>query len=46
MNPAFGTFDELFDDRDLAEKTDYERVIEGLQTFFENQPNSALRACR
>ncbi len=38
MNPAFGTFDELFDDRDLAEKTDYERVIEGLQTFFENQP--------
>ena len=38
VNPAFGPFDELFDDADLAERTDYERLIAGLQEFFESQP--------
>ena len=38
VNPAFATFDELFDDKDLAERTDYDDVIAGLKEFFENQP--------
>jgi glycosidase len=38
VNPAFMTFDELFDDADLAEQTDYEHLIAGLQRFFEDQP--------
>jgi glycosidase len=38
VNPAFMTFDELFDDADLAERTDYEHLIAGLQRFFEDQP--------
>jgi glycosidase len=38
VNPAFATFDELFDDADLAERTDYEHLIAGLQSFFEDQP--------
>ena len=38
VNPAFMTFDELFDDADLAERTDYEHLIAGLQQFFEDQP--------
>ncbi|MGD0019924.1 MAG: alpha-amylase family glycosyl hydrolase [Candidatus Limnocylindrales bacterium] len=38
VNPAFSTFDELFDDADLAERTDYEHLIAGLQVFFESQP--------
>jgi glycosidase len=37
-NPAFATFDELFDDADLAEKTDYERLVDGLHEFFDGQP--------
>jgi glycosidase len=37
-NPAFGTFDELFDDADLTAGTDYDKLIDGLRTFFENQP--------
>jgi glycosidase len=37
-NPAFATFDELFDDADLAEKSHYEQVIDGLHAFFGNQP--------
>jgi glycosidase len=37
-NPAFMTFEELFDDASLAEKTDYGHLIAGLQTFFDNQP--------
>jgi glycosidase len=38
VNPAFATFDELFDDKDLAERTDYDDVIAGLKEFFDNQP--------
>ena len=38
VNPAFGTFDELFDDADLTEKTAYENLIAGLRNFFDNQP--------
>jgi glycosidase len=38
VNPAFMTFDELFDDAELAERTDYEHLIAGLQRFFEEQP--------
>jgi glycosidase len=38
MNPAFMTFDELFDDADLAARTDYEHLIAGLQEFFDDQP--------
>jgi len=38
VNPAFATFDELFDDKDLAERTDYDDVITGLKEFFDNQP--------
>ncbi len=38
VNPAFMTFDELFDDADLTERTDYEHLIAGLQRFFEDQP--------
>ena len=37
-NPAFATFDELFDDTNLAERTDYERLMFGLATHFESQP--------
>ena len=37
-NPAFATFDELFDDADLAERTAYGELIEGLREFFESQP--------
>jgi glycosidase len=38
VNPAFATFDELFDDADLVARTAYDEVIDGLQGFFENQP--------
>ena len=38
MNPAFATFDELFDDDRLAQKTAYTDLIDGLQQFFETQP--------
>ncbi len=38
VNPAFMTFDELFDDADLAQRTDYDHLIAGLQRFFEDQP--------
>jgi glycosidase len=37
-NPAFQTFDELFDDADLSARTAYDQVIEHLHTFFDNQP--------
>ncbi len=37
-NPAFDTFDELFDDADLVERTAYGALIEGLQAFFDGQP--------
>jgi glycosidase len=38
VNPAFETFDELFDDTSLSAKTAYEHLIAGLQEFFESQP--------
>ena len=38
VNPAFKTFDELFDDADLVERTAYDQLIQGLQGFFESQP--------
>jgi glycosidase len=37
-NPAFATFDELFDDAALEQKTRYDDVVEGLQRFFDGQP--------
>ena len=37
-NPAFATFDELFDDAPLAERTAYDDLVSGLQAFFETQP--------
>ena len=38
VNPAFATFDELFDDDRLVKKTAYTDVMSGLQQFFETQP--------
>jgi glycosidase len=38
VNPAFETFDELFDDADLTERTAYGEVISGLREFFDGQP--------
>jgi glycosidase len=38
VNPAFDTFDELFDDADLVEKTAYGDLISGLREFFDGQP--------
>ena len=38
VNPAFATFDELFDDAELIEKTAYGDMIVGLREFFDNQP--------
>jgi glycosidase len=38
VNPAFSTFDELFDDADLVEKTAYGELISGLREFFDGQP--------
>jgi len=38
VNPAFATFDELFDDADMVEKTAYDDVVTGLKKFFEAQP--------
>jgi hypothetical protein len=37
-NPAFASFDELFDDHGLVEKTSYDNVIEALQQFFDGRP--------
>jgi hypothetical protein len=37
-NPAFATFDELFDDADLEERPAYCEAIDGLREFFESQP--------
>ncbi len=39
VNPAFATFDELFDDADLVERSDYEMLITGLREFFDGQPS-------
>jgi glycosidase len=38
VNPAFGTFDELFDDADLSDRTGYEHIIASLREYFDNQP--------
>ena len=38
VNPAFDTFEELFDDADLVEKTAYGDLIATLREFFDNQP--------
>ena len=38
VNPAFATFDELFDDTDLVKKTAYDDLVSGLQKFFAAQP--------
>ena len=38
VNPAFATFDELFDDAELVEKTAYGDMIVGLREFFDSQP--------
>jgi glycosidase len=38
VNPAFDTFDELFDDAALVEQTAYGELIAGLRQFFDSQP--------
>ncbi len=38
VNPAFEPFRELFDDRDLATSTSYERVIGALGAYFAGRP--------
>ena len=38
VNPAFDTFNELFDDTELVERTAYGDVIAGLREFFDGQP--------
>src|ERR1035437_4060248 len=38
VNPAFATFDELFDDADLVKRTAYDDLVSVLQKFFEAQP--------
>jgi len=38
VNPAFATFDELFDDADLGKNTAYDDLVSGLQKFFQAQP--------
>ena len=37
-NPAFATYGELFDDRNLEDGSAYEAVIRGLQAYFRGQP--------
>ena len=37
-NPAFVTFDELFDDSGLVERSAYDEVVAGLQRFFDGAP--------
>jgi glycosidase len=38
VNPAFATFDELFDDADLVKGSAYDDLVSGLRKFFEAQP--------
>jgi len=38
LNPAFGPFDDLFDDTGLSRETAYDKVTDGLQAFFAQQP--------
>jgi len=42
-NPAFATFDELFDDSDLRERTGYEHIIASLREYFGSQPGFGSR---
>jgi glycosidase len=37
-NAAFQPFEELFEDRELAEKTAYERVVEKMPAYFATRP--------
>ncbi|HWR15529.1 MAG TPA: alpha-amylase family glycosyl hydrolase [Terriglobales bacterium] len=37
-NPAFKPFAELFDDRELVDRTAYSRIISGLREYFETRP--------
>ncbi|MBA4312894.1 MAG: alpha-amylase [Chlorobiaceae bacterium] len=37
FNPAFGKFKELFDEKDLAERTIYPTAIESLDKFFQTE---------
>ncbi|MBI5020509.1 MAG: alpha-amylase [Ignavibacteriales bacterium] len=37
FNPAFGKFKELFDDKDLSERTIYSAAIESLDKFFQTE---------
>lgn len=37
-NPAFSPFFELFDDKELAQKTLYKEIISALNEFFKTQP--------
>ncbi|WP_348270178.1 alpha-amylase family glycosyl hydrolase [Edaphobacter paludis] len=38
-NPAFGPFQELFDDSDLAAATVYPKVVEGFRDYFGSKPS-------
>ncbi len=38
QNPAFEPFNELFDDTDLGNNTEYEKFINELNKYFETQP--------
>ncbi len=38
INPAFSPFLELFDDTQLKDKTVYQRVMTGINDFFQTQP--------
>ncbi len=38
MNPAFKPFSELFDDSKLSKNTPYRELIDGLKSYFDNQP--------
>jgi glycosidase len=37
-NPAFGQYEELFEDTPLADGSAYDRLIEGLRSYFRTQP--------
>jgi glycosidase len=38
QNPAFQPFRELFDDRELAETSDYQKILAKLDEYFQTQP--------
>jgi glycosidase len=43
-NPAFQPYRELFDDTRLQQETAYNRIIDGLQSFFDGQPGFGPRS--